>query len=747
MRKKFLASLFSLFTLIGCSPNSNISSSLSSNSSSSNGSSLGISKKETNIDNIYNDLESIALNGNYTLYSYISKTYVSDFFSRDLGYIYYGYERRGFVMLDSYKGEKIGYNFTLSDLKANITSKVQVTNNGSISYLTSLNSFDPFSSLYFSKDSFTLENDVVTTSDSSLLKAILDASRFDDYEELFSSVSFYYDKNEELNYRLNYKDNNTSNDFTLKERTFRFDNILTTRIPNLDEQIKNYTIPEKQLPIDMQNKLLSTSAKFETTYYRVSSDSTKTKFGSSKVNISQDSFLAEIDDNYDGYGIIKAQKLENDKVGQIKISALTGKEEINKLNSSWDSLGFLKDDLDISAFREIDENLYDFYGFNATNIVTDISFVSLPSEITKLTFNTLTNTFIGTTDGFISNGASYYYQFETKYVGSSTSNDFILNNPITEENNTLFKNSFIKGKLDGTSPYQINSISSTSNEDKVIETYTTSLYSKEDVSTSDYINFSGYYQKGNDVLEFTGHKKGDTISDLRYIEKYENKTIKDIYLPIKGNMGAFKKGENNQYTNYLEVSDYEKVIPYGPNKNYFYSRNPELEINTDGNKILNIKYNWANSESGGQDILNFNYENIYQPTNLQSELDKLGEFVKTDSWKIEKDAYEGLYEVFQEKADSIPYLFDKDFSYWWLALAKKDKNYVNLYSASSKATSIEATIYLQKYCDYLVSSEINYTFIEEEGGFKTYHSPDKTIQIDVGTDLYEQSIYVSKITN
>lgn len=651
-------------------------------------------KKEYTVDDFYEYFEKLQ-NGNFTVdYSADAwETTYQDIYTEN--YIFYGLNDLGYVLLDAYGekagSEKVAYGlyYMEDENDYNIGTPGYYYDNKSVERIgTSMDDFNYFTyfrtypeSYWFEKDGIKQdgENFLVTSYYAEMMfsQALHIASYF--YYGQVARLSFSFDDKGDLNLKVQGKVDEIRYANIIEAK---FSRVGTTSDLFIEKYFKDGYILPSEKPTEKETEILfsdSIRLKGRMTSYNPDATPAMVDIGSIDNVFGTKNIYRSII-NQAGNDFLYLNLYEKD--GKTYEKSLDAQNKVSDKESTLRIKDFktIRDVMDPDAIRKIGDNLYRYYGTNLLEVLdTCFGIENSYQQLGYISGITLEkhDDVIDTMHLYYGN---YFYPGDTDYVdvALTLSNEGTAPElkPISNPDNTA-----VKAALDyfnGSHSYKMVAVTDLTDSLYASNpsTYSELIYDKDKKATyikkysaGKLIKEYGYLDAEDGMVSFEKAYKDDGTAYLRETapkNKVQGAFRNTALFHVEGDTLVKKSEYNNIITYYFQgrVGGFGAIgfadSGIGESKNAVWN-SPlfTFEGTAEEMRLATLKYNYQpNGANASTMQLTFTEDDALK---IEENLTAIETYKEPTSWKEENlDFYEKLVELFQDNAEMIPYLYDKD---------------------------------------------------------------------------------------
>lgn len=701
---------------------------------------------------------------------------VQDVYTKD--YVYFAWKGGGYVTLDSYDSQQFGGNTLAYEYALYQDESIEVLSAQSYEgkYVHSAFEYN-YLPLYqessyndVSETDFKDEDGVLYTEDTDLLYmfSLLMGYDLDSLDSTITGLGFELSTDNNLIFHI-YEQPNPDSSFTEIFLTGEFTAVNKASFPLLENYFSTYKIPDIPLTSYQGKSLKSSTVSVATTLELAGANSsTWSKLGEGKVDTykdkdpSKDATRVYINDtiNNEAHEYIYTKGVDGKQVVENYVDGQNNVQHINRQSFTWNKeVLTIQDQVDLSGFRKTSEGNYHYFGGNAENIFESLTHLFVSTDLTlsgvrgiNLSLDkdgTLTIVSDSNVVFYNEEGTPTYYRLRATSKIEKTPRTITVPTKFDETSKEATDIKAIFDKLKGVESYKATGYAvkrdGTHDDSKFTLTFIKdkALIIDQTDGNSQKRTVSGYKQTAKGVIPFSITLSLDkTTSVLKATDKeLVDKTLGD-YVPFTASPAIFKK-EGQIITSKEGVKEIGEYIFGGYRKEWLLE--PSLTVTLDSkDRPSKINYNYvAYNYLTGKEEASIEYTEQSLPSYIsQADFDSLVGSKANASWADEEHyVYDKMKAVFtEEKAKTIPYLYDQTFSNTWhlgniYADGEKDSFYI--YSGLKD----DVNPFLDKYVQYISSPDIG--FVEKTIDGRTYFVKDN-IGIRVFKETangYDKGIY------
>lgn len=701
---------------------SSSSSAESKETSSQQSSSSMFIKEETTIENVRAALME-AQNGDFELVYNLNGKEYRDYYTDE--YVLLGSSSAGYILLNSYKASdgKITYFFSVDD-----EGKVTIHDIYSSS-LKSLSSFNLLSGIRANKlteKDFNEGTSTIKSTNKNLLDAFSSLLELGEtYDSGYiSGIEFYFNDQNGLVFTLS-QPAATPSTYVVSAslRTGVLENIGKASSKEVEEAASSFSISSEAISSSALTPL--TNKKFEGHgTLSQSIDGVVSSMGTFSLIYNETS----IEIRYDIDDISQFAHYEKASNGNVKRQTLSPENIMVETDQSiaWSDLAFGYNSVTESdAFRKVSDNLYHYYGYNATSIGGAFTYLDYGSNASSIDLH-LTNGVVSSLTiktpqiGKDTLSRTVYYIMEID-VASSPSDPWVVS-PLTKVDAKI-KTAIDAITNQGVSYVAKSSIASTNKSyAETTVTEDTILVKKMLIGddTETIYSYDGYH------LLSDGKVQAFTIDDENNITLGKSPVEGDTLMAHCGfscSPAVFELSKDGKsFSPIAEATSFAGFLTAGFFSDYAVDDTLVFNLSDDG-KISSFSYDYNLSGLSRQkETVEFTYGNATIDSELKKKIDAIEAASNPTNWLEEKNSTgEGsqnklksyLIEVYgEETAATIPYVYDAEMSgEWWFIDRHTSEDTTNpvtidfgIYSGTTYLNETKWNAYKAKLVDALTTA-------------------------------------------
>ena len=666
----------------------------SDSSVSSSDTSSGISVDWTldyTADDVWNMIQTLANDGNYTLqYDYRGKTF-SEYFTTD--YAYYEISEMGYVGLADYSdsSQKLFYKYVIGDdgsvelkqalayMDAETGQYVPIRSRTGTDYMYLFVSGDA----EVSKEDLVLYQEGYYSDNRDLITILANLMGYGGSVDLISKITFQIqDQTLKFTFYPTFEEGYEIIDGV----SGTFKDIGTTSYEKMENFVSSYRLPEKMISEEMarvfQNKVVSTDVKVTRVWSNKAADELEDK----QIDMSSDKAYLSTYYGNASYGKLKypvRSLYENGADGNAYLTYIDTTNQLRKVNTgvAYEKM-FVSPTIyfEPASFRTSEDgNVYKYYGYNARWLTQSLSQYDLGvTESIEITVDNgaISRIVSKTPQYYDSYGNQYYTQAVIDFVATRTIPTFTSLTPSTA--NEEIANVF--SLLDGTTGFKADIITNKNREHRMTITVSDKIFLLEkngydmDVGADDNMikTYTGYEETAQGLVPFKVALTEDDQGNISGVAKASDdtlvgKTLRDA-IGFIAEPEVFEKNSAGQIVVRETVDHLGDGVLSGNYGDCIVASSFKLNLDLDG-KPLSISYAFMMGEGFfiGEESIEFSE---WGTAALPSHIDfsAIGIWNAPTSWKeelTEKDYNETVGVFSEEYVDMIPYLFRRELYGSW----------------------------------------------------------------------------------